>query len=128
MPVTEDEDDFGAVVIKARSIGRSPGPRKAAVPVIPSLAEWNRYEGPWRTCRAREVRAPDGHPASTSVLVLLPGDSQKIERALQNEHGGVLIDHCGALGAARIGRDQLALDRRGRQPLVPERDRQFGEL
>jgi len=31
--------------------------------------------------------------------------------ALQDEHGGVLIDHLGAAGAAHVGRDQLALHR-----------------
>jgi hypothetical protein len=42
--------------------------------------------------------------------------------------GGVLVDHRLAAGAARIRGDERALDRRGRQPLVPERDRKLGEL
>ncbi len=53
---------------------------------------------------------------------------QPVERALQDEDRGVLVDHFGAPGAADIHADQLALDRRGRQPLVPERDWQRGEL
>ena len=42
--------------------------------------------------------------------------------------GGVRIDHRLAPGAAYIGGDQRALDRRGRQPLVPQRDGKFGQL
>src|SRR5204863_75489 len=39
---------------------------------------------------------------------------------------GVLVDHRRAFLAAHVGGDQLALDRGGRKPLVPERDRQLG--
>ena len=53
---------------------------------------------------------------------------EPVERTLENEGGGMLIDHRLALGAARVGLDQRALDRGRRQPLVPERDRQFGQL
>ena len=52
--------------------------------------------------------------------------AEPIERALQDKRGRMLVDHRGALGAADIGRDQFALDRGGGEPLVPERDRQFG--
>jgi len=38
---------------------------------------------------------------------------QAIQSTLQDEHRGVLIDHDSALGAARIGRNQRALDGRG---------------
>src|SRR5215510_14661187 len=51
---------------------------------------------------------------------------EPVERALQDEGGGVLVDHLGALLAARIGLDQDALDRDGREPLVPQTDRQLG--
>src|SRR5262245_36247897 len=53
---------------------------------------------------------------------------QPVERALQDEHRGVLIDHRGALGAADVRADQFALDRGGGEPLVPQRNRQVGEL
>jgi hypothetical protein len=39
----------------------------------------------------------------------------------------VLIDHCGALAAADVGRDQLTFDRGGRQALVPQGDGKIGE-
>ena len=39
----------------------------------------------------------------------------------------MLVDHLGAAGAAHVHADQFALDRRGRQPLVPQRDGQSGE-
>ena len=52
---------------------------------------------------------------------------QTIQRALQDEHRGVLVDHFGALGAADVHADQFALDRRGRKPLVPQSDGQIGE-
>src|SRR5262249_58335131 len=52
---------------------------------------------------------------------------QPVERPLQDERGGVLIDHPGAAGAPDICRDQLAFHRRRRQPLVPERDRKLGQ-
>ena len=47
---------------------------------------------------------------------------------MQDEDRRVLVDHLGAFGAARVGGDQLALDRRGREPFVPQADRQRGEL
>ena len=53
---------------------------------------------------------------------------EPVERALQDEDRGVLVDHLGALGAADVHADQLALDRRGREPLVPEADRKRGEV
>ena len=53
---------------------------------------------------------------------------QPVERALQNEDRGMLVDHRGAFFAADVGGDQLAFDRGGGQPLVPQRDRQIGEL
>ena len=53
---------------------------------------------------------------------------EAVERALQDEGRGVLVDHLGALRAAHVGGDQVALDRGGREPLVPQRDRQCGEL
>ena len=56
------------------------------------------------------------------------GVHEPVERALQDEHRGVLVDHRRALFPADVGRDQLALDRGGGQPLVPERDRQIGEF
>ena len=40
----------------------------------------------------------------------------------------MLIDHRGALFAADVRFDQLALDGGGRQALIPKRDRQVGEL
>src|SRR5882672_938945 len=52
---------------------------------------------------------------------------ESIERALQDEDRRVLVDHGLAPVAARIGGNQLALDRRGGEPLVPERDWQIGE-
>jgi hypothetical protein len=41
--------------------------------------------------------------------------------------GGVLVDHLGAARAGDIGGDQVALDRGGGEPFVPERDRELGE-
>jgi hypothetical protein len=51
-----------------------------------------------------------------------------VERALQDESGGVLIDHSGALGAADIGCDQFAFNRNGREPFVPQCDRQLSQF
>jgi hypothetical protein len=44
---------------------------------------------------------------------------QPVERALQNEDRGVLVDYGLALAAADISGDQLALHGGGGQPLVP---------
>src|SRR6266446_3634292 len=52
---------------------------------------------------------------------------QPIERALQDEDRGVLVDHGLASVAACSGGNQLALDRRGGEPLIPERNWQLGE-
>src|SRR5262245_22153030 len=52
---------------------------------------------------------------------------EPIERALEDVGGRVLINHPSTAGARHIGRDQLALDRGGGQPLVPERDRKLGQ-
>ena len=52
---------------------------------------------------------------------------QPVERALQDIGGGMLVDHRGALGAAGVGGEQFALDRRGGQALVPEPDRQAAQ-
>ena len=65
-------------------------------------------------------------PAKAGLSVFDVGEP--VQRALQDEDRGVLVDHRRALFAADIGGDQLALDRGGGQPFVPERDRQFGEL
>ena len=54
-----------------------------------------------------------GEVASTGQ----PG--QTIERALQDEGCGMLVDHCRAGAAARIGGEKLALDRGGGEPLIP---------
>jgi hypothetical protein len=35
---------------------------------------------------------------------------EPVERALQDEHRGVLVDHFGAAGAADVHPDQFALD------------------
>ena len=53
---------------------------------------------------------------------------QPVERALQDEDRGVFVDHLGAPGAAHVHADQFAFDRDGGEPLVPQRDRQIGEL
>src|SRR5256884_4607063 len=53
--------------------------------------------------------------------------SERGGRALQDERRSVPMDHFRAAGASDIGRDQLALDRRGGQPLVPECDRKLGQ-
>ena len=52
---------------------------------------------------------------------------QPVERALQDVDRGVLVDHLGAPGAAHVGSDQLALHRRGGEPLVPQADREIGQ-
>jgi hypothetical protein len=52
---------------------------------------------------------------------------QPVECALQDISGGVLVDHRLAAGAACIRLDESALNCRGRQPLVPKRDRKFRE-
>src|SRR3974390_23476 len=51
-----------------------------------------------------------------------------IERALQAEGGGVLIDPRCTLLTTDIGGNQLAFDRGGGQPLIPQRDRQLAKL
>src|SRR5262252_3546985 len=56
-----------------------------------------------------------------------PQVGEAVERALQDEDRRVLVDHLGAAGAADVIRNQLALDGRGREPLVPERDRKIGQ-
>ena len=38
---------------------------------------------------------------------------QPVERALQDEGGGVLVDHERAFGAAHVGSDEVALHRGG---------------
>src|SRR6266545_3074978 len=52
---------------------------------------------------------------------------EPIERALENVRGGVLIDDPGTAGARHIRGDQLALDRGGGEPFVPEGDWKLGE-
>src|SRR5215510_2603513 len=58
---------------------------------------------------------------------LLRETGEAIKRALQDEGGGVLVDHLGALLTADVGLDQLTLDCHGREPLVPQGDRQLGQ-
>src|SRR5690348_6135247 len=56
---------------------------------------------------------------------------QAVERALQNKGSGVLVDDLGALCAAHVRSDQVALNGSRREPLVPEPDRerrQFREV
>src|SRR6516225_3776255 len=52
---------------------------------------------------------------------------ESIERALQDEDRSVLVDHGLASVAPCIGGNQFALDRRGGEPLIPERDWQLGD-
>ena len=47
---------------------------------------------------------------------------------MQNEGGGVLVDHRRAFLTAHVGCNEIALDRGGGEPLVPQRNRQIGEL
>lgn len=49
---------------------------------------------------------------------------QAIERALEDDRRGQLVDHLGAPFARLIGVDQHSLSFRGRQPFVPEQYRQ----
>src|SRR5215469_15426712 len=56
----------------------------------------------------------------------LSNPREPIERALQNVRGRMLVDHGGTFGTARIAGDEVAFDRGGREPLVPQRDRQLG--
>ena len=75
--------------------------------------------------------AATARPAGALTVALLRlqiGFRQPFERALKDVDGGVLVDHLLALGAADIDVDQRALDCGGREPLVPERDRQLGLL
>ena len=53
---------------------------------------------------------------------------QPVERALQDEDRGVFVDHLGAARAADVHADQFALDRGGGEPLVPQRNGEFGEF
>src|SRR5262249_4324913 len=53
---------------------------------------------------------------------------QSVERSLQDEGGSVLIDHGSTLPAADVGGNQFPLHRDGRKPLIPQSNRQFGEL
>ena len=52
---------------------------------------------------------------------------EPVERALQDESRGVLIDHRGALGTRHVRRDELTLDRRSGEPFVPQRDWKIGQ-
>ena len=74
------------------------------------------------------LRARPAGALAIALLRLQIGFCQPLERALKNVDGGVLVDHLLALGAADIDVDQRALDCGGREPLVPERDRQLGLL
>src|SRR5581483_4307700 len=67
----------------------------------------------------------EGGPAQPALYFVPLQPGKPVERALQDEGCGVLIDHRGALLAADVGGDQIALDGGGRQALVPQRDRQF---
>src|SRR5262249_17820913 len=65
---------------------------------------------------------------SWPAFFLGPGKPREaVERTLQDIGGGMLVDDRRAPGAAHVRCDQIALDRSGRQPLVPQRDRQVGE-
>src|SRR5439155_17702881 len=66
-------------------------------------------------------------PLAASSLSFCADPAKPVERALQNVGGSVLVDDGGALPSAGVGGDQFALDRGGREPLVPERDRQLGD-
>ena len=89
------------------------------------------YYGPCtRFSETHEARQAKIRPITRAICRwrggLLPasflhaGDVAKpVDRALQDEGRRVLVDHRGALCAADIGRDQFALDRGGRKPLIP---------
>jgi hypothetical protein len=72
-----------------------------------------------------------GSPATTAnrlrCSLLLIEHVQPVGHVLQDEDGGVLVDDFGTPHAADVFGDQLALDCRGRQPLVPQPDRQRGQ-
>jgi hypothetical protein len=89
--------------IKAGAIGASHGVGKGGEGVVPRRV--------WSDILAA------GFPTDGPRLLLHP--RQPVERALQDEHRGMLVDHGLAFGAARIGGNQRPFDCRGRQPLVP---------
>ena len=66
---------------------------------------------------------------TTAIAQRVPAQlRQPVQRALQDEDRGMLVDHLGAAGAGDVHADQFALDGRGRQPLVPQRDGKAGEV
>ena len=67
--------------------------------------------------------------AMTTAILSVPAQlRQPVQRALQDEDRGMLVDHLGASGAADVHADQFALDGSGREPLVPQRDGEAGEV
>src|SRR3954453_1073491 len=88
----------------------------------------------WRSASPRMISRKIGNSAPRTVMAGSwrgPGAGeaqQPVERALQDVGGRMLVDDFGAPGSAHIGGDEVALDRGGRQPLVPQADRQRGQL
>src|ERR1700722_1675205 len=108
-------DVFEAMFIKAALIGGVGGPGKGSLGMVPRLPA-QRF--------AIVAFISPRKPGEGDLRHDLP---QPVQRALQDVNRGVLVDHRLALGAAGIGGDELALDRRGGEALVPERDGKFGE-
>ena len=66
--------------------------------------------------------------ARSSRRRVAPEIGEAVERALQNEDSGVLVNDLGAAVAAHVGFNQAALDSGRRQALIPKCDRQFGQF
>ena len=65
------------------------------------------------------VHLSPGLPPPDRCRSAFPEIGEPVQRALQDEDRGMLVEHLGAFGAADIQADQLALDGRGREPLIP---------
>ena len=79
-------------------------------------------------CATSQTRTatPSSSPSERRArftLAVRGGAADRVEAALQDIGGGHPIDDLGAAFSGHVMRDHLAGDRRGRQPLVPERDR-----
>ena len=80
---------------------------------------------PSRRCNDADVDA--GRVRIFVPLTPGPDMAQPVQRALQDVGGGDVVDDLGPAAARGVGLEQRAFGRDGRQPLVPEADRQVGQ-
>lgn len=70
------------------------------------------------------MQNPEGDPAFCGSSSDCPS-GQSVDGTLQDHRGGVAVDDLGALGPARVLRDQVALGAEGRPALVPKQHREL---